>query len=209
MFSTAADLARFGRTLLGDGALDGARILTPLTVARMTSPATPAGMRDVRGLGWDIDSSYSANRGALFPVGSFGHTGFTGTSIWVDPSSRTFVVFLSNRVHPDGGGRVVALRGRVATLAAAAGSVARLGLVAVVGLYGGRIPFGFGAVPHEARFMTSVWGSRAQLDELLGLAGREPSVLNPVETLPLEDAQTAHDRLRAGQVESRIVLAVS
>ncbi len=120
LFSTAADLARFGRMLLGDGALDGARILAPLTVARMTSPATPAGMRDVRGLGWDIDSSYSANRGALFPVGSFGHTGFTGTSIWVDPSSRTFVVFLSNRVHPDGGGQVVALRGRVATLAAAA-----------------------------------------------------------------------------------------
>lgn len=120
LFSTAADLARFGRMLLEDGALDGVRVLAPLTVARMTSPATPAGMRDVRGLGWDIDSSYSANRGDLFPVGSFGHTGFTGTSIWVDPSSRTFVVFLSNRVHPDGGGRVVALRGRVATLAAAA-----------------------------------------------------------------------------------------
>ena len=120
LFSTAADLGRFGRMLLGNGALDGVRVLAPLTVARMTAPATPAGMRDVRGLGWDIDSPYSANRGALFPVGSFGHTGFTGTSIWIDPSSRTFVVFLSNRVHPDGGGRVVALRGRVATLAAAA-----------------------------------------------------------------------------------------
>ena len=120
LFSTAADLARFGEMLLGGGARDGARILAPLTVARMTSPATPAGMRDVRGLGWDIDSRYSANRGDLFPVGSFGHTGFTGTSIWLDPASRTFVVFLSNRVHPDGGGRVVALRGRVATLAAAA-----------------------------------------------------------------------------------------
>ena len=120
LFSTAADLASFGRMLLGGGELDGVRILAPLTVARMTSPATPAGMRDVRGLGWDIDSRYSANRGDLFPVGSFGHTGFTGTSIWVDPASRTFVVFLSNRVHPDGGGRVVALRGRVATLAAAA-----------------------------------------------------------------------------------------
>ena len=120
LFSTAADLARFGRMILGGGMLDGVRVLAPLTVARMTSPATPAGMPDVRGLGWDIDSRYSANRGDLFPVGSFGHTGFTGTSIWVDPSSRTLVVFLSNRVHPDGGGRVVALRGRVATLAAAA-----------------------------------------------------------------------------------------
>ena len=120
LFSTAADLARFGEMLLAGGTRDGARILAPLTVVRMTSPATPAGMRDVRGLGWDMDSRYSANRGDLFPVGSFGHTGFTGTSIWLDPASRTFVVFLSNRVHPDGGGRVVALRGRVATLAAAA-----------------------------------------------------------------------------------------
>lgn len=120
LFSTAADLARFGEMLLADGALGGVRILAPLTVARMTSPATPAAMRDVRGLGWDIDSRYSANRGDLFPVGSFGHTGFTGTSIWLDPSSRAFVIFLSNRVHPDGRGEVVALRGRVATLFAAA-----------------------------------------------------------------------------------------
>ena len=120
LFSTAADLARFGEMLLAGGVRESARILAPLTVARMTSPATPAGMRDVRGLGWDIDSRYSANRGDLFAAGSFGHTGFTGTSIWVDPSSRTFVVFLSNRVHPAGGGRVAALRGRVATLAAAA-----------------------------------------------------------------------------------------
>ena len=104
---------------------------------------------------------------------------------------------------------VVDFIGSEATLRAAAGAVARLGLVAVVGLYGGRIPFGFGAVPHEARFMSSVWGSRAQLDELLDLAGREPSVLNPVETLPLEDAQTAHDRLRAGEIKGRVVLKVA
>ena len=104
---------------------------------------------------------------------------------------------------------VVDFIGSEATLAAAAGAVARLGLVAVVGLYGGRIPFGFGAVPHEARFMSSVWGSRAQLDELLGLAAREPSILNPVETLPLADAQTAHDRLRAGEVTGRVVLTVA
>ena len=101
---------------------------------------------------------------------------------------------------------VVDFVGSEASLSAAAAAVARLGLVAVVGLRRGRIPFGFGAVPHEARFMSSVWGSRAQLDELLDLAGREPSALNPVETLPLEDAQIAHDRLRAGEVKSRVVL---
>ena len=104
---------------------------------------------------------------------------------------------------------VIDFIGSEATLTTAAGAVARRGLVAVVGLYGGRIPFGFGAVPHEARFMSSVWGSRAQLDELLELAGREPSILNPVETLPLDDAQTAHDRLRAGEVKGRIVLTVA
>ena len=79
-----------------------------------------AALRDVRGLGWDIDSSYSANRGELFPIGSFGHTGFTGTSLWLDPATKSYVVFLSNRVHPDGKGDVTALRGKVATVAAAA-----------------------------------------------------------------------------------------
>jgi uncharacterized protein YbbC (DUF1343 family) len=120
LFSTAADLSRFCRMLLNGGALDGARVLSPATVARMTTPSTPSAMKDVRGLGWDIDSSYSSNRGELFPIGSFGHTGFTGTSLWIDPSSGGYVVFLSNRVHPDGKGDVTPLRGRIATVAAAA-----------------------------------------------------------------------------------------
>ena len=71
----------------------------------MTTPATPAASRNVRGLGWDIDSAFSSNRGELLPLGSFGHTGFTGTSIWIDPVTRMFVVFLSNRVHPGRQGR--------------------------------------------------------------------------------------------------------
>ena len=107
-------------------------ILSPLTVARMTRPATPPAMADTRGLGWDISSRYSSNRGDLFSTGSYGHTGFTGTSIWIDPATQTVVVFLSNRVHPDGTGNVIALRGRVATLAAAA--------VADVSLVSGRGP---------------------------------------------------------------------
>jgi len=121
LFSTAADLSRFCRMLLGGGRLGGVRILSPATVARMTSPSTPSEMRTVRGLGWDIDSSYSSNRGELFPIGSsFGHTGFTGTSLWLDPATKSYVIFLSNRVHPDGKGDVTALRGKVATVAAAA-----------------------------------------------------------------------------------------
>ena len=74
----------------------------------------------MRGLGWDIDSTYSSNRGELFPIGSYGHTGFTGTSLWLDPGTKSYVIFLSNRVHPDGKGDVTALRGKVATVAAAA-----------------------------------------------------------------------------------------
>ena len=120
LYSTAADLSRFCRMLLDGGRLGAVRILSPATVARMTSPATPPEMRSVRGLGWDIDSSYSANRGELFPIGSFGHTGFTGTSLWLDPATKSYVIFLSNRVHPDGKGDVTALRGKVATVAAAA-----------------------------------------------------------------------------------------
>jgi uncharacterized protein YbbC (DUF1343 family) len=120
LFSTARDLTRFVRMLLGNGQLDGVRVLSAASVRAMTSPQTPAGMAAVRGFGWDIDSQFSANRGDLFPIGSFGHTGFTGTSIWVDPSSGGWVIFLSSRLHPDGTGDVTPLRARVATVVAAA-----------------------------------------------------------------------------------------
>ena len=120
LFGTATDLARFARMLLGGGTLDGVRVLAPATVARMTARATPQAMTASRGLGWDIDTTYSSNRGELFPVGSFGHTGFTGTSLWIDPTSGGYVVFLSSRLYPDGKGDVTPLRARVATIAAAA-----------------------------------------------------------------------------------------
>ena len=125
LFGTARDLSRFARMLLGDGRLETTRVLAPMTVAKMSSPATPPGMSSVRGLGWDIDTSYSGNRGELFPIGSFGHTGFTGTSLWIDPFSKSYVIFLSSRLHPDGKGDVTPLRARVATLAAAALDVSR------------------------------------------------------------------------------------
>ena len=119
LFSTAADLSNFCRMLLNGGEFNGARVLSPLTVAKMTGPVVGSDPA-LRGLGWDIDSPYSSNRGELLPVGSFGHTGFTGTSLWIDPVTREFVVFLSNRVHPDGKGDVTPLRARVATIAASA-----------------------------------------------------------------------------------------
>ena len=123
LFSTARDLSRFARALIDGGQLGGARILSAATVARMVVPQALPANAGTRGLGWDIDTSFSGNRGDLFPIGSYGHTGFTGTSIWIDPSSKSYVIFLSSRLHPDGTGDVTALRGRVATVAAAALSV--------------------------------------------------------------------------------------
>lgn len=120
LFSTADDLAIYCQMILNGGVYRGARILGPLTVAEMTRPRLVSDTGWARGLGWDINTSFSTNRGDLFPLGSFGHTGFTGTSLWIDPAAKMFVVFLSNRVHPDGKGDVGPLRGRVASIAAGA-----------------------------------------------------------------------------------------
>jgi uncharacterized protein YbbC (DUF1343 family) len=126
LFSTADDLAIFCQMILEKGSYHGVRILSPLGVTRMTEARTSGGNAadgNARGLGWDINTSYSSNRGDLFPVGSFGHTGFTGTSIWIDPASETFVIFLSNRVHPRLDPKqpqdVSPLRSKVATIVAA------------------------------------------------------------------------------------------
>lgn len=120
LFSTADDLAVYSQMILGGGQYRGVRILSPLSVAEMTRPRLVTETGWSRGLGWDINTSFSANRGDLFPLGSFGHTGFTGTSIWIDPATNMFVIFLSNRVHPDGKGDVASLRGKVASIAAGA-----------------------------------------------------------------------------------------
>ncbi len=120
LFSTADDLAIYCQMILNGGTFGGVRVLAPLTVAEMTRPRLISNGGGTRGLGWDINSTFSSNRGDLFPLGSFGHTGFTGTSIWIDPASEMFVVFLSNRVHPDGKGDVGPLRGRVASIVAGA-----------------------------------------------------------------------------------------
>ena len=120
LFSTADDLARFAQMMLNGGELDGVRLFNPLTVEKFTEPQTPPDQSILRGLGWDIDSPYSSNRGELFPIGSFGHTGFTGTSVWIDPSTRSYVILLANSVHPDARPTLVPLRAKVATIAAAA-----------------------------------------------------------------------------------------
>ena len=115
LFSTADDVARYAQELLA-----GEKILKRLTIEKMYTPQTPPWSVNVRGLGWDIDSPFASNRGEFLPVGSFGHTGFTGTSLWIDPATDTFVAVLANGVHPRGGASVVSLRSRVANAAAAA-----------------------------------------------------------------------------------------
>ncbi|MEO1862601.1 MAG: serine hydrolase, partial [Verrucomicrobiia bacterium] len=120
LFTTAVDLSRFAHMMLNGGQLNGRRIFKKETVQLMTSVHTPNGMKAERGLGWDINSPYSSPRGNYFKVGGYGHTGWTGGSLWIDPATRTTIIIMTSRTHPDGKGTVVALRREVATLAAEA-----------------------------------------------------------------------------------------
>jgi uncharacterized protein YbbC (DUF1343 family) len=119
LFTTADDLAKFCQMMLDLGEVKGKRLFDPQVIRFFTSPQTPADQPILRGLGWDIDSPYSSNRGELFPIGSYGHTGFTGTSIWIDPLSRSYVIILTNVVHPHRGKSLSSFRSRIATIAAA------------------------------------------------------------------------------------------
>lgn len=115
LFSTADDLAKFAQQLLS-----GHAILSRAAIEKMSTPQQPATASSLRGLGWDIDSPFASNRGEMFPIGSFGHTGFTGTSLWIDPATDTYIILLANAVHPNGKGSMISLRARVATAVAAA-----------------------------------------------------------------------------------------
>jgi len=114
VFSTAGDLALYAQALISRK-----QILDGDIIEKMTTPQQPPNATEVRGLGWDIDSSFSSNRGSLLPVGSFGHTGYTGTSLWIDPYTNTYVILLTNSVLPRQGPAIISLRSRVATAVAA------------------------------------------------------------------------------------------
>jgi len=119
LFSTVDDTFVWAQMILNGGVHEGRRVLSPLSVARMTTPHSPRDGPDWRGLGFDIETRFSTARGDLFPVGSFGHTGFTGTSMWIDPFSETIVLLFTNRLHPNRNGNTVPLRQRVASVVAA------------------------------------------------------------------------------------------
>lgn len=129
LFSTAQDLARFCCMLLRGGELDGKQLFREPTVRQWITPrrvvvgqsSSGAITTGLRAYGWDVDTPYSAPRGELFPKDrSYGHTGFTGTSLWLDPATKTAVILLTNRLHPDEKGNVTPLRRQVSTLAARA-----------------------------------------------------------------------------------------
>jgi uncharacterized protein YbbC (DUF1343 family) len=128
LFTTASDLSRFAEMMLGMGQLGSLRLFSSATVAEFTSSQSPPDQPIQRGLGWDIDSQYSSPRGELYPIGSYGHTGFTGTSLWIDPSSKSYVILLTNLVHPKSGKNLGPLRRRLATIVAAEFGGVRTGL---------------------------------------------------------------------------------
>ena len=178
LFSTADDLAVYCQMILNGGEYNGARILSPLGVAEMTRPRQVTEDGGSRALGWDVYTTFSTNRGDLFPPGSFGHTGFTGTSLWIDPASETFVVFLSNRVHPDGKGDVGPLRGRVANVVA--GAVTDAGVAARA--QAGQSEYVRAMLSGLSRFTSDVAEAR-RAEEGGALAPEQAEVLNGIDVL--------------------------
>jgi len=172
LFTTAADLARFARMMLNQGELDGVRLFKPETVKLMTSVQSPEAVLSRRGLGWDIDSPYSRPRGSVFPRGSFGHTGWTGTTLWIDPFSKTFFIFLSNRVHPDGKGNVLPLYSTLGTLAAKA----------VDGFDFNQVQ---GALPFRTNFIAALTDTNAaaRTNNLFAVRPQTHGVLNGIDVL--------------------------
>ncbi len=124
LFTNSADLARFARMLLADGRLpDGRRYLSAESLALLRTAQTPPDLAAKRSLGWDIDTAYSRPRGTLYPKTGFGHTGFTGCVLWIDPASQSFYLLLANRVHPGRPTNTLPLYVQLGTLAARAAGV--------------------------------------------------------------------------------------
>lgn len=119
LFSSAYDLSRYARLMLGKGSLDGTRILSEEVVGQMTTPYLCSDGRVKRGLGWDMASPFSAPKGTLFSDASYGHTGYSGSSIWIDPQNDMFVIMLTRRVDYRNVHNFNQLRRNVSTVAAA------------------------------------------------------------------------------------------
>jgi uncharacterized protein YbbC (DUF1343 family)/CubicO group peptidase (beta-lactamase class C family) len=162
LFSTPSDVAIYAQNLLDQLAGRPSRFpVRRLTLEKMTTPGQPATGTALRGLGWDIESPYSSNRGELFPVGSFGHTGFTGTSLWMDPASDTYVIVMTNAVYPNGPTGITSIRAAVATAAAAA----------------------FGVTPDDGRFIDKLTGYNESLAGMRRWQNRNGAVVTGIDVL--------------------------
>ena len=157
----------------------------------MTTVQSPENISARRGLGWDIDSGYSGPRGKVFPLGSYGHTGWTGTSLWIDPFSQSLVIFLSNRNHPDESGNVGALRSKLGTLAGEA--IADFNFVGVAGTLAPK-----GEEELSARTLPRTEASRNQLHTLNGIDVLKRDNFAPLKKLRigLVTNHTGHDSER-------------
>lgn len=136
VFTTADDLTKFAEMMLSGGK----GVLKPESVAAMTRPQSPPGQPALRGLGWDIDSPYAVWFAPFFSTRSYGHTGYTGTALWIDPETKSFVIVLSNRLHPDGKGNILPMLRRISGVAGAmaSGHHKVLSGIDVLGAYGFR-----------------------------------------------------------------------
>jgi uncharacterized protein YbbC (DUF1343 family)/CubicO group peptidase (beta-lactamase class C family) len=193
LFSTASDLSIFAQNLLDLLAGRPSKFpLNRLTAEKMTTPQQPATAVALRGLGWDIESPFSGNRGELFPVGGFGHTGFTGTDIWMDPWSDTYVIFLSNRVHPNGGVNTIPLEAKIANATAEALDL---------------------EIPESGHEISRLTGYNESLTNMRRWPSRNSNVDTGIDVLeqenfaPLADLEKKHGgRLRVGVLSNQTVL---
>lgn len=185
LFSSAGDVSLFAQNLLDLLAGRPSSFpLSRLTAEKMTTPQQPATGVSLRGLGWDIESPFSGNRGELFPVGGFGHTGWTGTDLWIDPWSDTYVILLSNRTYPDGNPSIVPLEGRVADAAAEALHI---------------------DIPESGREISRLTGYNESLTGMRRLANRNGAAKTGIDVLeeenfaPLAELESKHGgKLRLG-----------
>lgn len=145
LFTTVADLGRFAKMMVNGGELDGSRFLSAASITRLSTVQSADQAHWRRSAGWDIETPYSRPRGTLFPVGSYGHTGFTGCLLWIDPFSKTFFTLLSNRVYPNDKGAILPLYAELGTLSARA--VTGFDFSNVEGALTPRQPLAQGAAP--------------------------------------------------------------
>jgi len=160
LFSTADDLARFAQMLLNDGRSGTTHILQPGSIAALAAAASPLTALPWRGLGWELAAPFAPNHDRLPPIGAIGHTGYTGTGLWIDLVTRQFVVILTNRVYPDDQGDARPLRAQVlALLASRAAPVS-------AGETGRLLPWALPALDAAARLPTSAGPVQAGIDVL-------------------------------------------